>query len=76
MSEALPTYLEIKLVRIVCGRERGDKQGRGEPQAAGAGGGYHQFYAGRPAAHWVNTASSNADPPNLNTAFHGAQASH
>ena len=69
MSEALPTYLEIKLVRFVCGREGEDKEGRGEPQAAGAGG-YHQFYAGRPAAaaHWVNTASSNADPPNLNTA--------
>ena len=68
MSEALPTYLEIKLVRFVCGREGEDKEGRGgEPQAAGAGG-YHQFYAGRPAAHWVNTASSNADPSNLNTA--------
>ena len=69
MSEALPTYLEIKLVRFVCGGERGG------PYAAGAGG-YHQFYAGRPAAHWVNTASSNADPPILNAALHGAQASH
>ena len=75
MSEALPTYLEIKLVRFVCGREGEDKEGR-EGRALCCKSRRLSSILCLPAAHWVNTASRNADPPNLNPAFHGAQASH